>query len=175
MPPSTPMLIAPARKDRLENFSSEENFMAQYIPSPRDWVREQVELYERTNGSEGNTLRDTGLPVIIVTHIGNKTGAIRKTPLMRVKDGENYVLVGSTGGRPRNPVWVYNLRANPQVELRDLSVVQTMRVREVTDTAELERLWKVADAVYSRFAEYRTKAATHRTIPMFVAERVSER
>jgi len=148
--------------------------MAQYIPSPRDWVREQVELYERTNGSEGNTLRDTGLPVIIVTHTGNKTGAIRKTPLMRVKDGESYVLVGSMGGAPKNPVWVYNLRANPQVELRDLSAVQTMRVREVTDTAERERLWKVAEAVYPRFAEYRTKAAAHRTIPMFAAERVSE-
>ncbi len=84
--------------------------MAQYIASPRDWVREQVELYERTNGAEGNTLRDTGLPVIIVSDIGNKTGAIRKTPLMRVKDGENYVLVGSMGGAPKNPVWVYNLR-----------------------------------------------------------------
>jgi hypothetical protein len=75
--------------------------MAEYIPSPRDWVREQVELYERTNGAEGNTLRDTGLPVIIVTHVGNKTGAIRKTPLMRVKDGANYVLVGSMGEHPR--------------------------------------------------------------------------
>ena len=89
--------------------------MAEYIPSPRDWVREQVELYERTNGAEGNTLRDTGLPVIIVTHKGNKTGAVRKTPLMRVQDGANYVLVGSTGGAPKNPVWVYNLRANPLV------------------------------------------------------------
>src|SRR4030095_15583618 len=74
--------------------------MPEYIPSPRDWVREQVELYERTNGAEGNTLRDTGLPVIIVTHTGNKSGAVRKTPLMRVQDGANYVLVGSTGGAP---------------------------------------------------------------------------
>jgi deazaflavin-dependent oxidoreductase (nitroreductase family) len=167
--------MAPARKGRLRNPGIEEKSMAQYIPSPRDWVREQVELYERTNGAEGDTLRDTGLPVIIVTHIGNKTGAIRKTPLMRVKDGENYVLVGSTGGRPKNPVWVYNLRANPQVELRDLSVVQTMRVREVTDTAERERLWKIAEAAYPRFAEYRTKTKGIRIIPMFVAERVSER
>src|SRR3954470_13445637 len=109
--------------------------MAKYVPSPSDWVREQVELYEKSGGTEGTTLRDTGLPVIIVTHIGNKTGAIRKTPLMRVKDGENYVLVGSMGGAPKNPVWVYNLRAGPQVELRDLSLVQTMRVREITDTA----------------------------------------
>ena len=72
--------------------------MAKYVPSPRDWVREQVDLYESSGGTEGTTLRDTGLPVIIVTHIGNKTGAIRKTPLMRVKDGNSYVLVGSQGG-----------------------------------------------------------------------------
>jgi F420H(2)-dependent quinone reductase len=147
--------------------------MAQYIPSPRDWVREQVELYERTNGAEGNTLRDTGLPVIIVTHVGNKTGAIRKTPLMRVKDGANYVLVGSMGGAPKDPVWVHNLRADPQVELRDLTVVQKMRVREVTDTTERKRLWRAADATYPRFAEYRTR--TTRMIPIFVAEPVSER
>jgi deazaflavin-dependent oxidoreductase (nitroreductase family) len=79
------------------------------------------------------------------------------------------------GGRPKNPVWVYNLRANPQVELCDFSVVQTMRVREVTDTAERERLWKLAEMTYPRFAEYRTKTAAHRMIPIFVAERVSER
>ena len=126
--------------------------MAEYIPSPRDWVREQVELYERTNGAEGNTLRDTGLPVIIVTHTGNKSGAIRKTPLMRVQDGANYVLVGSTGGAPKNPVWVDNLRANPLVELRDLAVVRKMRVREVTDKAERERLWKAAVAAYPPYA-----------------------
>ncbi len=145
--------------------------MPEYIPSPRDWVREQVELYERTNGAEGNTLRDTGLPVIIVTHIGNKTGAIRKTPLMRVKDGANYVLVGSRGGAPEDPVWVYNLRANPLVELRDLAVVRKMRVREVTDAAERERLWKAAVAAYPPYSEYQTR--TTRVIPIFVAEPVS--
>ncbi|HET7004289.1 MAG TPA: nitroreductase family deazaflavin-dependent oxidoreductase [Candidatus Binatia bacterium] len=145
--------------------------MAEYIPSPRDWVREQVELYERTNGAEGNTLRDTGLPVIIVTHTGNKTGAVRKTPLMRVKDGANYVLVGSTGGAPKNPVWVNNLRANPLVELRDLALVRTMRVREVTDAAERERLWKAAVAAYPPYSEYQTR--TTRVIPLFVAEPVS--
>jgi deazaflavin-dependent oxidoreductase (nitroreductase family) len=94
----------------------EEEAMPDYIPSPRQWVRDQVELYERSGGKEGTTLRDTGLPVIIVTHKGNKTGAIRKTPLMRVKDGNTYVLVGSVGGAPTHPVWVYNLRANPAVE-----------------------------------------------------------
>ena len=145
--------------------------MPEYIPSPRDWVREQVELYERTNGAEGNTLRDTGLPVIIVTHVGNKTGAIRKTPLMRVKEGANYVLVGSMGGAPKDPVWVHNLRANPQVELRDRAIAKKMRVREVIDTTERERLWKAAVAAYPPYAEYQTR--TTRIIPIFVAEPVS--
>jgi deazaflavin-dependent oxidoreductase (nitroreductase family) len=142
--------------------------MPDYIPSPRQWVRDQVELYEGSGGKEGTTLRDTGLPVIIVTHKGNKTGAIRKTPLMRVKDGASYVLVGSVGGAPSNPVWVYNLRANPAVEIRDLAVVQPMRVREVTDAAERARLWKLAVAAFPPYAEYQAK--TTRQIPVFVAE-----
>jgi deazaflavin-dependent oxidoreductase (nitroreductase family) len=142
--------------------------MPDYIPSPRDWVREQVELYERSGGTQGTTLRDTGLPVIIVTHRGNKTGAIRKTPLMRVKDGASYVLVGSMGGAPKNPVWVYNLRANPTVELRDLTVVQPMRVREVQDEAERARLWKLAVAAFPPYEEYQAK--TPRRIPVFIAE-----
>jgi deazaflavin-dependent oxidoreductase (nitroreductase family) len=142
--------------------------MPDYIPSPRDWVREQVDLYERSGGTQGITLRDTGLPVIIVTHSGNKTGAIRKTPLMKVKDGANYVLVGSMGGAPKNPVWVYNLRANPNVELRDLSVVKPMRVREVSNEAERARLWKLAVAAYPPYDEYQAK--TTRRIPVFIAE-----
>jgi hypothetical protein len=100
--------------------------VANYIPSPRGWVREQVELYESNGGTEGTTLRDTGLPAIIVTHIGNKTGAIRKTPLMRVNYGNSYVLVGSQGGAPTDPVWVRNLRVNPDVEIRDEAVVRPM-------------------------------------------------
>lgn len=142
--------------------------MAEYIPSPRQWVREQVEAYERSGGTEGTTLRDTGLPVVIVTHTGNKTGAIRKTPLMRVRDGANYVLVGSLGGAPTHPVWVYNLRANPSIELRDHTVVQRMRVREVSDDSERARLWKLAVAAYPPYEEYQAKTA--RRIPLFVAE-----
>jgi F420H(2)-dependent quinone reductase len=142
--------------------------MAQYIPSPRQWVRDQVELYEKSGGTEGTTLRDTGLPVIIVTHTGNKTGAIRKTPLMRVQDGANYVLVGSVGGAPSNPVWVYNLRATPAVEIRDHAVVQPMRVREVEDPAERARLWDLAVAAYPPYAEYQQR--TTRRIPVFLAE-----
>ena len=142
--------------------------MPEYIPSPRDWVRDQVALYESSGGAQGTTLRDTGLPVIIVTHSGNKTGAIRKTPLMRVKDGDRYVLVASLGGAPKNPVWVHNLRANPHIELRDETVVRPMRVREVTDRSERARLWAVAVAAFPPYAEYQTR--TTRQIPLFVAE-----
>ena len=144
--------------------------MAEYIPSTRGWVSEQVELYERTDGAEGNTLRDTGMPVIIVTNTGNKTGAIRKTPLMRVKDGDSYILVGSRGGAPEHPVWVHNLRADPEVEIRDKAEVQRMRVREVTDTATRSRLWALAVGAYPPYEEYQQR--TERRIPVFVAEAV---
>jgi F420H(2)-dependent quinone reductase len=142
----------------------------EYIPSPSDWVREQVERYEGSDGKEATTLRETGLPVIIVTNTGNKTGAIRKTPLMRVQDGSNYVLVGSRGGAPTNPVWVYNLRANPDVQIRDEATVTSMRVREVKDDAERARLWTLAVAAFPPYADYQTK--TKRTIPVFLAEPV---
>ena len=139
-----------------------------YIPSPQDWVREQVEQYEASNGTQATTLRESGLPVVIVTNVGNKTGATRKTPLMRVKDGNNYVLVGSVGGAPKNPVWVYNLRANPQVEVRDGQDVMPMRVREVADSAERSRLWAIAVQAYPPYEEYQQRTA--RKIPVFVAE-----
>ena len=142
--------------------------MPEYLPSPRQWVRDQVELYESSGGTQGTTLRDTGLPVIIVTHTGNKTGAIRKTPLMRVADGPRYVLVGSMGGAPTHPVWVHNLRVKPAVEIRDHTVVRAMRVREVTDAAERARLWTLAVAAFPPYEEYQAK--TTRVIPLFVAE-----
>ena len=142
--------------------------MTQYIPSPRDWVREQVEVYESSGGTKGTTLRDTGLPVIIVTHTGNRTGAIRKTPLMRVKDGQGYILVASLGGAPKDPVWVHNLRVNPDVEIRDETDVQRMRAREVKDAAERSRLWDLCVAAFPPYADYQAKTA--RQIPLFVAE-----
>jgi len=142
--------------------------MAEYIPSTRDWVREQVEVYEGSGGTDGTTLRDTGLPVIIVTNRGNQSGAIRKTPLMRVKDGDNYVLVASMGGAPNNPVWVYNLRADNNVEIRDETDVHTMRVREVRDDAERARLWDIAVEAFPPYEEYQGR--TTRKIPVFVAE-----
>ena len=142
--------------------------MAEYIPTPIKWVREQVELYEGSGGTEGTELMQTGLPCIIVTHTGNKTGAVRKTPLMRVKDGDGYVLVASQGGAPKNPVWVYNLRADPSVEIRDKTDVFEMRVREVDDAAERERVWALCVAAFPPYEEYKNK--TSRTIPVFIAE-----
>ena len=142
--------------------------MSQYVPSPIAWVREQVELYERTNGKEGTELRDTGLPVIIVTHRGNKTGNIRKTPLMRVETDGKYVLVASQGGAPKNPVWVYNLRAEAQVEIRDFDNVVKMKTREVEDETERENLWTLAVEAYPPYEDY--KKRTTRKIPLFLAE-----
>ncbi|MCH7736930.1 MAG: nitroreductase family deazaflavin-dependent oxidoreductase [Chloroflexi bacterium] len=142
--------------------------MAEYIPSTSDWVREQVELYEGSGGTQGLTLRDTGLPVIIVTNTGRRTGAVRKTPLMRVADGKDYILVASRGGAPKHPVWYYNLKAEPNVEIRDETLVQSMRVREVPDSSERQRLWDIAVAAFPPYQEYQDK--TDRLIPVFIAE-----
>jgi F420H(2)-dependent quinone reductase len=142
--------------------------MSKYVPSPRQWVAEQVELYEGSGGAEGLTLRDTGLPVIIVTNHGWKTGAIRKTPLMRVADGNSYILVASQGGAPTHPKWYHNLKADPNVEIRDKTKVYAMRVREVVDSLERERLWNIAVKAYPPYQEYQNK--TERIIPIFVAE-----
>ena len=142
--------------------------MPEFIPPALDWVREQVDLYEGSGGTEGTTLLDTGLPCIIVTHVGNKTGATRKIPLMRVKVDNGYVLIGSMGGQPKNPVWVYNLRANPDVEIRDKTEVFKMRVREITDDQERERLWDASAEAYPPYNEY--QARTSRKIPVFIAE-----
>ncbi len=142
--------------------------MTTYIPPAIDWVREQVELYEGSGGVEGTTLRDTGLPCIIVTNTGNKTGAVRKTPLMRVIVRDGYVLVGSFGGRPIDPVWVHNLRANPDVDIRDKTEVFKMRVREVTEDPERARLWAASAQAFPPYDEYQAKAP--RKIPVFIAE-----
>ena len=140
--------------------------MAEYIPSPTKWVAEQVELYESSSGTEGITLR--GLPVVIVTNIGRRTGAIRKTPLMRVVDGKSYILVASMGGAPKHPVWYYNLKANPNVEIRDGVHVHKMRVREVKDAQERQRLFQISVEAFPPYEEYQRK--TERLIPFFLAE-----
>tara|TARA_Y100000294_G_scaffold153618_1_gene152674 strand:+ start:76 stop:486 length:411 start_codon:yes stop_codon:yes gene_type:complete len=133
------------------------------------WVAGQVELYESSGGTEGLTLRDTGLPCIIVTNKGWKTGATRKTPLMRVVDGDDYILVASWAGAPKHPLWYHNLKADPNVEIRDETEVFQARVREVEDPAERARLWDISVAAYDRYQEYQEK--TDRLIPIFVAER----
>jgi deazaflavin-dependent oxidoreductase (nitroreductase family) len=144
--------------------------MAEYIPSPAQWVRDQVELYESSGGAEGTTLRDSGLPVIVVTNRGNRTGGIRKTPLMRVKDGNNYLLVGSRGGAPTNPQWVYNLRGDADVKIQDETEVYKMRVRELEEGEERARLWDLAVAAFPPYRDYQEK--TSRRIPVFLAEPV---
>ena len=144
--------------------------MAEYIPSPAQWVRDQVELYESSGGTQGTTLRDSGLPVIIVTNRGNRTGATRKTPLMRVKDGDNYVLIGSRGGAPTHPQWVHNLRADASVQIQDETVVYNMQVRELSEGEERSRLWDLAVEAFPPYAEYQQK--TRRFIPVFLAEPV---
>ena len=140
--------------------------MAEYKPRTIKWVAEQVELYEKSEGVEGTTLR--GLPVIIVTNQGCKTGAIRKTPLMRAVDGKNYILVASRGGAPKNPVWYYNLKANPNVDIRDGENVHSMRVREVVDSVERKRLWNLAVEAFPPYEDYQQK--TSRLIPVFLAQ-----
>src|SRR4051794_39893502 len=104
----------------------------EYEPSAYDWVREQVELYESSGGTEGTTLRDTGLPVVIVTNRGARSGKLRKTPVMRVEHGGRYAVVASKGGSPAHPTWYHNLVANPHVELQDGPAKQDMVARVLT-------------------------------------------
>lgn len=140
----------------------------EYVPSPTQWVRDQVTLYEESNGAEGYELRDSGLPVIIVTNTGRNTGAIRKTPLMRVKVGDAYVLVASMGGQPKNPVWYHNLVADPNVTIRDRAEVTPMRARLVEDDDERAPLWTAATEAFPPYIEYQQRC--ERTIPVFLAE-----
>lgn len=141
----------------------------EYAPSPWDWVRQQVETYERTGGREANTLRDTGLPIIIVTTVGAKSGNVRKTPLMRVEHDGQYALVASMGGAPKHPVWYFNLKANPDsVMVQDGPAPFPVRVRELAGE-ERAVWWDRAVAAYPPYAEYQQR--TGRTIPVFLAER----
>jgi deazaflavin-dependent oxidoreductase (nitroreductase family) len=136
---------------------------SEYAPSPADYVRDTVELYESSNGAEGNTMR--GLPIIILTTVGNKSGKIRKTPLMRVEHDGEYLVVASLGGAPKNPVWYYNVVANPEVELQDGATKKTYVAHEASGE-ERDTWWARAVAAYPDYADYQTK--TDRTIPVFV-------
>ncbi|WP_328420163.1 nitroreductase family deazaflavin-dependent oxidoreductase [Streptomyces sp. NBC_00443] len=139
----------------------------EYEPSPTKWVRDQVELYESSGGTEGTTLMDTGLPVILLTTRGTKSGKIRKTPLMRVEHDGRYAAVASLGGAPKHPVWYHNVKGDPHVELQDGSVKRDMKAREITG-AEKDAWWERAVAAYPPYAEYQQK--TDRVIPVFVLE-----
>ncbi|MFD7280569.1 nitroreductase family deazaflavin-dependent oxidoreductase [Streptomyces sp. NPDC059862] len=141
----------------------------EYEPSPTQWVREQVELYESSGGTKGTTLQGTSMPVIVLTTRGAKSGKIRKTPLMRVEHEGRYAAVASLGGAPQHPVWYHNVKADPHVELQDGPVKRDMTAREVT-SAEKAEWWERAVAAYPPYAEYQTK--TDREIPVFVLEPV---
>jgi F420H(2)-dependent quinone reductase len=143
----------------------------EYEPSPAQWVRDQVEEYESSGGQRGNTLLDTGPPVVIVTTRGNKSGKVRKMPLMRVEHDGRYALVASMGGAPKNPVWYYNLKADPDsVTIQDGPDSFDVEVRELTGD-ERKEWWERAVAAYPPYAEYQEK--TDRRIPVFVATRAS--
>jgi deazaflavin-dependent oxidoreductase (nitroreductase family) len=140
----------------------------EYEPSPVGWVREQVERYEASGGREANTLRDTGMPVVIVTNRGARSGKLRKTPLMRVEHAGAYAAIGSQGGAPVDPKWVDNLLADPRVELRDGEQVWDMTARLVSG-AERAEWWERAVAAYPPYQAYQER--TTREIPVFVLER----
>jgi deazaflavin-dependent oxidoreductase (nitroreductase family) len=138
-----------------------------YEPSPSDWVREQVAAYEASGGSQANTLRDTGLPVVIITTRGSRSGLLRKTALMRVEHEGEYALVGSQGGSPKDPVWCHNLRADPDaVVIQDGPTPFDASVRLVTGD-ERAQWWERAVAAYPPYADYQVK--TEREIPVFIA------
>ena len=140
-----------------------------YVPSTAAWVRDQVDLYERTGGKEGATLRETGIPVVLVTMRGAKSGDLRKIALMRVEHDGEYALVASMGGAPKNPAWYANLVADPAVAIQDGPTPFDATVREVTGD-ERAAWWARSVAVFPSYADYALK--TDRTIPVFVASRL---
>jgi F420H(2)-dependent quinone reductase len=143
----------------------------EYEASPSTWVRDQVELYERSGGTEGTTLGDSEMPVVIVTNRGATSGKIRKTPVMRVEHDGSYAVVASKGGAPEHPLWYRNIVTNPDVELQDGPAKHPMRAREVSGE-ERAQWWERAVAAYPPYAEYQLK--TERQIPVFVLDPVTD-
>lgn len=141
----------------------------EYVPSSAQWVRDQVELYESSGGTQGTTLRDRGLPVVLVTSVGARSGKLRKTPLMRVEHAGSYALVASQGGAPSHPVWYHNLVAHPEVDIQDGPAKGSYRVRELSGD-EKALWWERAVAAFPDYADYQRR--TEREIPVFVAEPV---
>ena len=143
-------------------------FDGEYEPPTQGWVRKQVETYEASGGTEANTLMDTGLPVIVMTTVGAKSGKVRKAPLMRVENDGEYALVASKGGTPENPGWYHNLVALPVVRIQDGPPAGEYDVREL-DGGERKEWWDRAVAAFPPYADYQEK--TERTIPVFLATR----
>ena len=141
----------------------------QYAPSPSDRARLQAERYEQTDGREAGTLR--GVPVVVLTSVGARTGRLRKTPLMRVEHDGRYAVVASMGGAPKHPVWYHNLVAHPRVELQDGAVRRDYDARELTGE-ERAQWWARAVAVWPDYDDY--QARTERTIPVFLLEPVAD-
>lgn len=137
----------------------------EYAPSTSDWAREQAEKIEQSGGTEGTDMQ--GMPVVVLTTIGNKSGKLRKTPLMRVEHDGHYAVVASLGGAPKHPVWYFNIAANPRVELRDGTDVNDYVAREVFG-GEKQTWWDRAVEAYPPYADYQEK--TDREIPVFVLE-----
>lgn len=135
----------------------------EYEPSTSDWARENAEEYMESGGTRGTELK--GRPVILLTTIGAKTGKVRKTPLMRVEHEGEYAVVASLGGAPKNPVWYFNIKANPRVELQDGTVTKDYEAREVFGD-ERATWWERAVVTWPDYAEYQKK--TDRQIPVFV-------
>jgi len=139
----------------------------EYEPSPQEWVRKQVQEYEGSGGTKGTTMR--GMPVVLLSTKGARSGKVRKTPLMRVEHDGVYAVVASLGGAPKHPVWYFNVQANPVVELRDGPMVREMTAREVIGE-DKQIWWERAVAAYPDYADYQRK--TDREIPVFVLEPV---
>lgn len=139
----------------------------EYAPSPRAWVRDQVEQYEASDGREANTLRDTGLPVVVFTVTGRRSGKLRKVPLMRVEHEGEYLMVASQGGLPKHPQWYFNVVADPQVRVQDGATVSTGTAREL-EGSERETWWERAVAAFPTYTDYQAK--TTRTIPLLLVE-----
>ncbi|MGZ0217589.1 MAG: nitroreductase family deazaflavin-dependent oxidoreductase [Acidimicrobiales bacterium] len=151
---------------------SEVAAMSEYEPSPWGWVADQVEAYEASGGTEANTLRETGIPIIVVTMLGHKSGKVRKVPLMRVEHEGEYAIIASKGGAPSHPGWYYNLLADQDVAIQDGPAPKNYRVREVTGDERAEWYTR-GEAVFPPYTEYEVKAAdADRTIPVFVATRI---
>jgi deazaflavin-dependent oxidoreductase (nitroreductase family) len=141
----------------------------EYRPSSQQWVRDQVAAYEASGGAEANTLRDTGMPIVVVTNRGRTSGALRKTPVMRVEHDGRYAMVASQGGAPSHPSWYHNLIAHPLVELQDGATRRDYHAR-VLSGEERELWWERAVAAYPPYADYQRR--TERIIPVLLLEPV---